>query len=796
MIPIAGYADRWSVGCGETIQFKVSSEFKEPYTVKLVRIICADPNPDGPGILEQDLNSVFSGIFPSRKQTVKLGSYGFVPVDGVIGDHKQYSVSAYIWPTLPDQGRQTIMSLQDEADASLLELYLEAGHLHVCINENTDLKVNAPMLDRIWYGVWCSINLETSEVQIGQTPFDDLFGGIESGDTASKCLNLPSLSSVDKIFIASNGSEQHANHYNGKIERLGIFGNLFSHTEILLEVQKPMFAALKEKSATAEFLDELLAEAEIEEALDELFGDEYDGEFDDEFDDEIYETPFQDEVDEDEYDELEDLEKTITLALWDFSLEIDSQRIVDVGLHQLDGNLFNCPTRAMKGINWYGTEQAWMHSAWAYGAIHFHEDDIYDCGWETDFEFTVPRNFRSAMYSMRIQCKDAYEDIPFYVRPEFGYPKSKICVLVPTFTYTVYSNQARSIAGPEYDALVKERGTRPWTPDEIRDFGLSTYNNHTDGSGICFSSSLRPSLTMRPNYITICRPYGGSGMRHLPADTHLLAWLEHLGYDYDVVTDHDLHAEGSDLLMPYRVVMTMSHPEYHTMETLQAIYHYSRYGGRLMYMGGNGFYWKVAVNQNLPGMVEIRRAEGGIRTWAAEGGEYYNALDGAYGGLWQRNGFPPQRLAGVGFTGQGDFEGTYYRKNPDLPSEYQWVFKGVDDEVLGDFGLSGGGAAGFELDRIDYGLGTPRNAVVLASSENYPDHFVLVPEEILSHQKTRAGDPAEKLIRADMVIFETPFDGYVFSVGSITYCGSLPWNGFQNNISKLTQNVLKKFLSN
>jgi len=283
-------------------------------------------------------------------------------------------------------------------------------------------------------------------------------------------------------------------------------------------------------------------------------------------------------------------------------------------------------------------------------------------------------------------------------------------------------------------------------------------------------------------------------MRHLPADTHLLAWLEHLGHHYDLVSDDDIHAEGIDILKPYRVVMTMSHPEYHTANTLDAIFAYTRTGGRLMYMGGNGFYWKVALRDDLPGMIEIRRCEGGIRTWAAEPGEYYNALDGEYGGMWLRNGRPPQELVGVGFAGQGDFEGTYYRKNPDLPAEYQWVFDGIDDEVLGDFGLSGGGAAGFELDRMDDRLGSPLNTVLLAYSETFPDHFVLVPEEILSHQKTRAGKPVEQLIQSNMVIFATPNNVYVFSVGSITYCGSLPWNGFKNNISRLTQNVLERFL--
>ena len=43
-----------------------------------------------------------------------------------------------------------------------------------------------------------------------------------------------------------------------------------------------------------------------------------------------------------------------------------------------------------------------------------------------------------------------------------------------------------------------------------------------------------------------------------------------------------------------------------------------------------------------------------------------------------------------------------------------------------------------------------------------------------------------------MVYFEVPGGGSVFSTGSITFCGSLPWNNFENNISKLLENVIKK----
>ncbi len=161
-------------------------------------------------------------------------------------------------------------------------------------------------------------------------------------------------------------------------------------------------------------------------------------------------------------------------------------------------------------------------------------------------------------------------------------------------------------------------------------------------------------ITVRPGFLSYHDPRG-SGLRHLPADTHLFDWLEAMGHDADVITDHDLHAGGVELLAPYKVVMTASHPEYHTKETLDAITAYTERGGRLMYLGGNGFYWRVAVHPEWPGAVEIRRNEGGIRTWAAEPGEYFNSFDGQYGGLWRRNGRPPQQLTGVGFTSQGIF---------------------------------------------------------------------------------------------------------------------------------------------
>ena len=116
------------------------------------------------------------------------------------------------------------------------------------------------------------------------------------------------------------------------------------------------------------------------------------------------------------------------------------------------------------------------------------------------------------------------------------------------------------------------------------------------------------------------------------------------------------------------------------------------------------------------------------------------------------------------------------------------------DELFGGYGFSGGGAAGFELDRLDHRLGSPLNAVVLASSEGHDrKNFVVVHEERLGFDTTIPGETLEQLIRADMTYIEKPKGGAVFSVGSITYCGALPAKDFDNDVSRLTFNVLNRF---
>jgi N,N-dimethylformamidase len=486
------------------------------------------------------------------------------------------------------------------------------------------------------------------------------------------------------------------------------------------------------------------------------------------------------------------------LAAWDFADGIATQAVTDTGPQSCHAQLHNLPTRAVVGVRWSGREMCWRHAPRDYAAIHFHDDDLDDCRWQADFDWTVPDDLPSGAYALHLRGGGGEDYLPFYVLPKRAGPFARVAFLASPFTYQAYACHARGNADPAYHARAAEWGAYPYNPDQYPMYGRSTYNRHRDNAGIAFSTRRRPVLTMRPGFMTFNDPFG-SGLRHYPADTHLLAWLEAKRIAFDIITDEDLDDEGPALLAPYRVVLTGSHPEYHTPGTLDALQHYTEHGGRFCYLGGNGFYWRIARDKAMPHVIELRRAEGGIRAWAAEPGEYYHQLDGQYGGLWRRNRRPPQMLAGVGFSGQGKFEGTHYRRLPaSFDPEFAWMFAGIEGDIIGDYGLSGGGAAGFELDRADPLLGTPPQAVILARSEDPPASFVTVPEELLSHLATVSGEPPAELMRGEIVYFDTPSGGAVFAVGSITFCGSL-WQpapeggGFTGPVSRLLENVVRRF---
>jgi N,N-dimethylformamidase len=261
----------------------------------------------------------------------------------------------------------------------------------------------------------------------------------------------------------------------------------------------------------------------------------------------------------------------------------------------------------------------------------------------------------------------------------------------------------------------------------------------------------------------------------LSADLHVVDWLHEQGERVDVVTDADVHHEGAELLKRYRVVVSGCHAEYPSGPLLDALQGYLEAGGRYMYLSGNGLYNVTALDPEEGHTVEIRRTGACHGPWYCEPGESCLSTTGENGGTWRWRGRAPQALVGVGYcaahrTHAGT--GRPYRRSPaSRDPRARFVFEGVEHDVIGDIPnrVHRHGAAGYELDRADASLGTPAHALVLATASGFDDENWM---------------PA----------LEEPGGGAVFSVGSISWCGALSYNDYDNDVSRVTGNVLRRFL--
>ena len=741
MMKITGYPDRIYVRPGERIEFKVNCDGPKSYRADIVRLINGDTNPDGPGYKEKLVKTGVSRRYKGRKQVIHAGSRVIVPDSAAFDALKSFTVQAMIWPTTPGKGEQGLIARGSPRDKTGIALIIDdAGSIALRIADGKRVETvstGRKLLERHWYFVGATFDTTTRRVRVFQESLAVYPGVRDSGATVRTIkgrgpgpVRAPLVMAARPWRIAGEKVLVRA-PYNGKLDSPRLASRVLDASE--MEALKSGLPASLE---------------------------------------------------------------TDVIGAWDFSLDIGTEIVTDISPNRLDGYTLHMPARAMTGWNWDGDVMDWKADPSQWGAMHFHDDDVYDAAWETDFALTVPKRMKSGLYAARLRA-GAHEDyIPFAVGPAPGKEK-KIAFLLPTASYMAYANHHVGCIG----ATELQNGCLAlYSPHDVflhehREYGLSPYDTHSDGSGVCYTSRLRPVLNMRPKYQSVLGGFKGSSLWQFNADTHLVDWLETMKFDYDVITDEELHDRGLEVLEPYRAVLTGSHPEYWSPEMWEALDAYKRRGGRFMYMGGNGFYWKVAFSAETPGIMEIRRCETGIRAWPAAPGEFFNSQDGGYGGLWLRNDKPPQMVGGTGFSAQGFDLSSYFLRLPDsFKEKVKYIFRGVGkDERIGDFGLIGGGAAGLELDRAAPELGTPPNTYLLATSVDHTDIYLLVPEEFLETAPGMGGQEC-LLVRADMVFFETPNGGAVFSTSSIAWCGSLSYNKYKNNVSRITANVLRRFV--
>ncbi len=481
------------------------------------------------------------------------------------------------------------------------------------------------------------------------------------------------------------------------------------------------------------------------------------------------------------------------VADWDPSRETATDQVIDTGPHRLNGRTINLPTRAVTGPFWTAGSSGIGSISPQHDAIHFHADDVGELGWEPTLRLKVPEHIPSGVYAIRLSAQHERMHVPVYVRPVE--PRARVAFLAPTNTYLAYANHRMFLGNTDLNHYIASHPVEPNERDllvlEYPFLGRSIYDLHEDGSGVSVASWLRPLVSFEP----AARDFLAAGPRHFAADLYILGWLERSKMAYEVLTDEDLHAEGMDALRPYDVVVTGSHPEYWSRPMMDGLQAYLISGGKLMYLGGNGFYWMTSFGPNLS-YIEVRRGHQGTRAWDSDPGEVVHATTGEPGGLWRNLGVCPQSLVGVGMAAQGWGGGRGYRRLPDsFDPRVVPFFEGIGpDETIGSFGHVMCGAVGDEVDRMDHALGTPPHALRLATSETLPDEYQLVVEEVRNMVPAFGGTMCDA-VRSDMVWFDLPGGGEVFSVGSVSWAAALGWEAGENNVSVLSTNVLRCMLA-
>jgi N,N-dimethylformamidase len=741
---IVGYPDRISVPPGEPIGFCVSCEDGVgTYSSELVRLFQADPDPRGPGFRDETVEGIAVSEHPARRQPIRTGSHVVVPDDPEL-DLTSLSIQAMVWPTRPGTGRQGIVTKWSAAMGAGYGLVLDDdGCVALLLGDGRggveSIGTGVPLLERCWYLAAATLDASSGAVTVHQAPLvnsvnspvSPLVPLDEMGATVTRTTNVAPAPSAGALFIAAwvDDGDVVAGHFNGKIDGPRLAGRALSLDEV------------------SSFADDPAIDGAV--------------------------------------------------AAWDFSRELTPNgvrpfsRITDALAGGHDGEAVNSPARAMTGHNWSGRHFHFASAPEEYGAIHFHDDDLDDARWEIDFTIDLPPDLRSGVYAAKLTGGGDEDYVPFYVRAPRGRATAKVAFLVPTNSYLAYANDNVAI-DDELQELATGRvailSRQALHLNAHREYGGSLYDLHSDGSGTCYSSWRRPVLTMRPK-----TRHSYARVWQLSADLHLIDWLDRKGIEVDVFTDEDLYLEGAALLERYNVVLTGTHPEYASVEMLDAIEAYLGNGGRMMYLGGNGFYWVTSFDPERPHTIEVRRW-GGTGNWMANPGESYTSFTGEMGGIWRNRGRPPQKLFGVGFIAQGlDLSAHYRRKRDSFDPRASWIFEGIgDDELIGDFGLVGDGASGLEVDWYDPELGSPPHGFLLASSEGHTSVVTEVRENFGGTLPNVGGDENPH-VRNDLVYFTTPGGGAVFSTGSIAWCASLSHNGYRNNVSRVTENVLRRF---
>lgn len=359
----------------------------------------------------------------------------------------------------------------------------------------------------------------------------------------------------------------------------------------------------------------------------------------------------------------------------------------------------------------------------------------------------------SGLYYLHASTESgAFFSFPWIVAP--AVPSTNVAVLAANINWNAYnnfggrSNYIHPDEFPPTPTVNARNDLKRYTDSDHRIYSTDDY------APLSFD---RPEpINHVPENVEATDMISGRSACHVaPAEWRFLAWMERESIDYDLYAETHFH-DGTLPLNRYKVLITTTHPEYWTRDMYYRLKEWVfEFGGKLMYLGGNGLNCEVVFNDKY--VMKVKN--GNVMTLD-------NPIEGAESRFDIYN-ESEANLLGVAFTQPGIMTSAPYK----VVDANHWVFEGTGvskGDAFGEMSLHErvpGGASGHETDKIT--PSSPVNVHLLAKGTNIDDGG------------------------AEMVIHETKSGGMVFSVGSITYPSSIL---VDDVLSKITSNVLKRFV--
>jgi N,N-dimethylformamidase len=502
-VPLAGYTDRLSARPGDTVKFYLSKGRKKDddedtlssssttttvtVRARLTESISADPNPLGPGIIENDASIYFKKrTIEVRHQSIPRGSFAQTS-SNIISSYitgksssivKKIAIDIWFFPTLISSSSSAAAAAAATRGASL--------------SSSSSPSSSSPSVQNIWsWGEGFRLDLLSSgyllvtyDINNNNNIDQEQEQTTKNVCTGSKILKQRRWYHISCALIVGDDNDDdnrcivkcHLSVKNKDDEDTLFTSNAVAATakaSCTLDIDAPFTIAMGGR-LNGRIEDPVIRITEKDADKKEFILASWDTSF---------------------YSSKED---PWTIPCNDGAIVMDFIKNKNKNVASLI--LYNHPTRGVKGRRWDGTEFCWKNCPKHYGAIHFHDDDVYDFKWISNMEWKVPMGIPSGIYIMRFvttndddDCQEQHqheEALPLFIcapkkkkdddnfdssSSDIQQPpqklmktnreskpttttcseikKNKLVVLIPTFTYVMYGNHNRPDFGTYYQTV-------------------------------------------------------------------------------------------------------------------------------------------------------------------------------------------------------------------------------------------------------------------------------------------------------------------------------------------------------